>query len=140
MSRLALFILACALFASVTFTFATPVSVANELVDITKRDTRTGRGTWYYPGLGNCGRMDTSADLILAISKELYDSNGGSNCAQWVYVEFNGIIAYGLTVDSCQSCGPNDIDMSPALFQKLAPLGTGDITVSWHFMSESWVP
>jgi hypothetical protein len=33
-------------------------------------------------GMGNCGRTDTSADLILAISKELYDSNGGSNCAQ----------------------------------------------------------
>ena len=74
--------------------------------------------------------MDTSADLILAISKELYDSNGGSNCAQvnfirsldailvdffiqWVYVEFNGIVAYGLTVDSCESCGPNDIGRLP---------------------------
>ena len=33
-------------------------------------------------GMGNCGRENTSADLILAISKKLYDSNGGSNCAQ----------------------------------------------------------
>ena len=47
MSRLALFVLACALFASVTFTFASPVSVASELVDIKKRDTRTGRVTYY---------------------------------------------------------------------------------------------
>ena len=49
MSRLALFILAFALFASVTFTFASPVCDVNEeLVDnIGKRDTRTGRVTSY---------------------------------------------------------------------------------------------
>ena len=119
MSRFALFALACALFASVTFTFASPVSLANgELVE--KRTTHTGRvhltsspplwriliiilynkGTWYNPGLahllyllvnrginsmlgmGNCGKMDTNSDLVLAISKGLYDSNGGKNCGQ----------------------------------------------------------
>jgi hypothetical protein len=121
MSRLVSLILAFALFASVTFTFASPVLDVNERhVDIEKRDTRTGRVTPYFffsqstytnyrtlqqghlvlswfgtllyllvngrinliLGLGNCGRTDTSADLILAISKQLYDSNRGSNCAQ----------------------------------------------------------
>ena len=55
MSRLALFVLACALFASITFTFASPVPVVNgELVTLEKR--ATGRVTflsslpsWHYP-------------------------------------------------------------------------------------------
>ncbi|KAF8817207.1 hypothetical protein BYT27DRAFT_7205070 [Phlegmacium glaucopus] len=141
MSRLALFILA--LLASVTLTFASPAPVINEeLVEIEKRATRVGRGTWYYPGLGNCGLWNNNNDPILAIGKGLYDSNGGSNCGQWVYIvnPSNGNTAYGLTRDSCESCGDNDIDMSPALFQQLAPLSTGQIEVSWHFMSKSWQP
>ncbi|KAF8158544.1 expansin family protein, partial [Crassisporium funariophilum] len=137
MSRLAFFVFA--LLASFFMTLASPVPVVNrELVDIEKRLTRVGRGTWFYPGLGNCGKWNNQNDLILAIGKGLYDRNKGSNCDQWVEIvnPKNGKKAYGLTRDSCQSCGDNDIDMSPALFKLLEPLSTGRMTVSWHFMNK----
>jgi hypothetical protein len=141
MARVSLFLFA--LFASVLLALASPAPVVNgELVDIEKRLTRRGRGTWFHPGLGNCGQYNRDSDLIVAIGKGLYDRNGGSNCDQWVEIVnvANGRKAYGKTRDSCQSCTDNDLDMSPAVFQKLASLGTGRITVSWHFMNRSWRP
>ncbi|KAF5315051.1 hypothetical protein D9619_007416 [Psilocybe cf. subviscida] len=141
MSRIALFILA--LFASIFLTLASPVPVQNrELVEVDKRLTRTGRGTWFQPGLGNCGKWNNSNDLILAISKNLYDKNKGSNCDQWVEIvnTKNGKKAYGKTRDSCPSCGDGDLDMSPALFKKLGSLDTGVLKISWHFMNKSFKP
>jgi len=141
MSRFALFILACALFASVTFTFASPAPVANgELVNLEKRITHVGRGTWYYPGMGNCGWENSAGDPVVAISVGLYDSNEASNCGQWMFIEYNGASTYARTVDSCQSCGPNDIDMSPDTFKALAPLSIGVIQVTWNFMNKEFSP
>ena len=36
----------------------------------------------YLLGKGNCGKVNTDADFIVAIGKGLYDRNGGSNCDQ----------------------------------------------------------
>lgn len=131
MSRLALFIFA--LLAFVTLTFASPTPIEKrEIVDIAKRST--GRGTWYNPGLGNCGGYNTNTDLVLAISKSLYDQDNGGYCYQQVAITYNGVTAYGTAVDSCQSCTDNDIDMSPSLFQELAPLSVGVIQVTWNFV------
>ncbi|KJA24385.1 hypothetical protein HYPSUDRAFT_136350 [Hypholoma sublateritium FD-334 SS-4] len=141
MTRAAFFIFA--FFASIIITLAAPVPVENgELVELDRRLTRQGRGTWFYPGLGNCGWTNNSNDLILAIGKQLYDRNNAGNCGQYVQITntANGKTAYGKTVDSCQSCGDNDIDMSPALFSKIAALSTGQLTVQWHFMNRAWQP
>ncbi|KAH9480184.1 hypothetical protein JR316_0006782 [Psilocybe cubensis] len=141
MSRIALVFFA--LFASIMMTIAVPVPVANgELVNVERRITHVGRGTWFYPGLGNCGWRNGNNDLILAIGKGFYDRNGGGNCGQYVQITntANGKTAYGLTVDSCQSCGDNDIDMSPGLFSQISTLATGQIQVSWHFMAMGWHP
>lgn len=32
------------------------------------------------------------------------------------------------------------LDMSPALFKQFASLDTGEIEVTWNFMSKSWSP
>ncbi|KAF9005436.1 Non-catalytic module family EXPN protein, partial [Cyathus striatus] len=134
-------LLIIALFASVLVSLASPVPVADgQLVDIEKRLTRTGRGTWFIPGLGNCGQVNTQSDLIVAIGKGLYDRNGGSNCDQYVQIvnTSNGKSVYAKTRDSCPSCSDNDLDMSPATFQKLASLDVGVLKISWHFMNKSW--
>ncbi|KAG7440827.1 uncharacterized protein BT62DRAFT_982948 [Guyanagaster necrorhizus] len=132
---LALFVL----FSCLSIVPAAPVAPAAELE---KRTDHEGLGTWFYPGWGNCGYYDGDNDKILAMSKSFYDSNGGSNCNQWVEIvnEDNGKTAYGLLRDSCESCGWNDIDMSPGLFQELDELSTGEIKVKWHFMEKSWSP
>lgn len=40
------------------------------------------QGTWYEPGLGNCGYTDSASDSVVAIGKGLYDENNAGNCNQ----------------------------------------------------------
>jgi hypothetical protein len=140
-SRLALLLFS--VFALVALVLGAPIPNDAELtVDLEKRVTHTGRGTWFNVGLGNCGKWNKDSDAIVAISKQRYDSNGGANCGQWMEIvnTKNGKKAYGMTRDSCESCGTEDIDMSPSLFQKLDSLSTGQLKVSWHFMAKGWSP
>jgi len=141
MYRVAVF--AFVLFASLFVTIASPVpspDTNTTVVDLEKRVTHVGRGTWFNVGLGNCGQWNVDSDAIVAISKQRYDANGGANCEQWVEIvnTNNGKKAYGKTRDSCQSCGTEDLDMSPSLFQQLDSLNTGQIRISWHFMAKGW--
>lgn len=110
--------------------------------ELEKRVTRVGRGTWFHVGQGNCGKWSVDSEPVVAMSKAFYDRNRGSNCGQWVEIveTSSGKKAYGQLLDSCQSCREQDIDLSPSLFQKLAPLSKGVITVSWHFMAPGWKP
>ncbi|PFH53283.1 hypothetical protein AMATHDRAFT_137683 [Amanita thiersii Skay4041] len=111
-------------------------------VDLEKRITHVGRGTWFHTGKGNCGAWNNDGDLIVAIPKSLYDKNGGSNCDQWIEIVNvdNGRKVYAMTRDSCPSCGPDDLDMSPSTFQGLTSLDAGVVTVKWHFMQRGWSP
>ncbi|GLB45479.1 hypothetical protein LshimejAT787_2300390 [Lyophyllum shimeji] len=143
MYRVAL--LALMLFASFFITIASPLPSRDTdatVVDLEKRVTHVGRGTWFHVGQGNCGQWNKDSDAIVAISKKRYDASGGANCDQWVEIvnTKNGKKAYGKTRDSCESCGTEDLDMSPSLFQKLDSLSTGQIKISWHFMAKGWSP
>lgn len=132
MARIELFLFA--LLASLVVVLASPVPV-HDIQVLEKRVQHTGRGTWFHPGLGNCGEWNNDNDPIVAMGQAFYNRNQGSNCNQWMQIvnTANGKTAYAKTVDSCESCGDNDIDMSPAVFQQLAPLSQGQITVTWHF-------
>ncbi|KAH9979923.1 RlpA-like double-psi beta-barrel-protein domain-containing protein-containing protein [Lactifluus volemus] len=116
---------------------------ANQLVEaMTKNlydririaESHYGRGTWYYPGLGNCGWNNNAQELVVAIPKTLYDRNGGRNCGQMVQISYQGKSVQAKTVDSCPGCGTDGLDMSPATFEHLAPLSVGVLQIEWHFM------
>ncbi|KIK57147.1 hypothetical protein GYMLUDRAFT_173050 [Collybiopsis luxurians FD-317 M1] len=131
-----------------------PPSVASTPIDLDKpgpkpielepekRTTHTGRGTWFYPGLGNCGQENTVNDPIIAIPETLYDQNGGSNCGQWIHITdvSTGKVAYGRTADSCPGCGSGDLDMSPEVFQQFTDLSVGEISISWYFLPQGESP
>jgi hypothetical protein len=118
-----------------TFTLsALAAPVPEEFQDLEKRITHTGRGTWYYTGLGNCGWTNTNNQLVVAMPQSLYDENNGSNCGQMVHISYGGISVTAQMVDSCPGCGPNDLDMSEATFQSLAPLSVGVIEIEWNFI------
>jgi hypothetical protein len=70
-----------------------------------------------------------------------------------VEINYQGKTVEAQMVDSCPGCGANDLgrfscqriscpglmgcspeDMSPATFEKLAPLSEGVIQIEWHFM------
>ncbi|KAJ3809120.1 riboflavin aldehyde-forming enzyme [Lentinula aff. lateritia] len=97
-------------------------------------------GTWFDPGLGNCGNVNTFNDPIIAIPETLYDQNHGSNCGQHIVDVSTGKVVYGRTEDSCPGCGGSDLDMSPAVFQQLASLDVGVLSISWYFMPQGWSP
>ena len=89
--------------------------------------TGSGRGTWYDPGLGSCGGTYTSSDAVVALSTNF----GATYCGKSVQVTYGGKTVTAKVVDSCPSCGPGDLDMSPAAFQALAPLDVGVEPVTW---------
>ncbi|KAL0581178.1 hypothetical protein V5O48_000868 [Marasmius crinis-equi] len=127
-----------ALLASQISVLAAPVSPAADTLE--KRLTRSGRGTWFKPGMGNCGQRNTDNDPIVAIGGHLYNQNNGGNCDQWVQITANGKTAYGLTRDSCPECSDDDLDMSPSLFKKFAGLDVGVLDIKWSFKPKGWSP
>ena len=87
--------------------FASPMPAANGTVALEKRITHNGRvrsslsrcihplntihaqGTWYHPGLGNCGFTDNDSSPAVAIGIGLYNQNGGGNCNQVDIISFS---------------------------------------------------
>ncbi|QRV99849.1 hypothetical protein RhiJN_27868 [Ceratobasidium sp. AG-Ba] len=102
-----------------------------ETRDIEKR--RNGRATWFNTGLGNCGKVSKDSQLIVALATKTYAK--GKFCGKKVTIKNtkNGKSTTATVMDSCPSCGPNDLDLSPAAFKKLGSLSTGVLSVSWNF-------
>jgi len=92
----------------------------------------TGVGTYFIPGLGACGRTNSASDLIVAISSAIYD--GGAHCFDLVEISSGGKSVQAQVVDECPSCNANDLDLSPATFEKFAPLAQGEIDITWEFV------
>jgi len=109
-------------------------------VDLEKRVTHSGQMTFYSPsaGEGHCGYFDHDNDLVVALSTERY-GNGG-NCNQWVAINHGGKTHWGKVRDSCVGCQEYDLDLSPALFQKMAPLSVGRTSMTWHFEAKGFTP
>ncbi|KAJ7195462.1 RlpA-like double-psi beta-barrel-protein domain-containing protein-containing protein [Mycena pura] len=145
MSRSIIAVLFAVFLCTMQLAVAAPLPQGDAAVaDIEKRITHTGRGTWYHPsdGTGNCGFNDKDSSPVVAISQERYNDNNGANCNQWIQITntANGKVAYGKTRDSCPSCDTSSLDMSPSLFEELAPLSVGVLKISWHFMNPDWSP
>jgi len=131
------------LFATLSTTFAIPTAAQNgTLVDLEKRVTHVGRGTWFHTGQGNCGQWNTDQDPIVAMALAFYNQNNGVNCGQWLQITntANSKTTLAYVHDSCPGCSWNDLDMSPAVFSQLADLSVGVLEISWYFMPPSWHP
>ncbi|PCH42884.1 hypothetical protein WOLCODRAFT_138096 [Wolfiporia cocos MD-104 SS10] len=131
----ATFLALCAL---VSASYALPI---RENATLSKRNANDGRATHYEVGLGACGSNDVDSESVLAISRLIYGN--GEYCNQWLQITntANGNVKYGQMRDRCESCGQNDIDLSPSLFEALgADLNQGVLQVEWHFMDKGWSP
>ncbi|KAI0712527.1 RlpA-like double-psi beta-barrel-protein domain-containing protein-containing protein [Earliella scabrosa] len=122
------------LFALIFTVLAAPASNETVAEGALEKRARTGRGTWFYVGLGVCGKTNKDSDKIIAISSKIYGK--GKYCDDKVKIKnlANGKTATAIVRDACPGCGANDIDMSPSLFQKLGDLDTGVLKVSWDFV------
>ncbi|KAI9281114.1 RlpA-like double-psi beta-barrel-protein domain-containing protein-containing protein [Sporodiniella umbellata] len=96
---------------------------------IEKRSPLPGDGTYYDVGLGSCGDTNSDSEMVAALSSSVME--GGSYCGKSVTVKSSGKSVTVKAVDTCPSCGEDDVDLSPAAFKKLAPLNKGRIDVTW---------
>jgi len=101
--------------------------------------TRTGRTTFYNPGLGACGTTNTDASMVAAMNAPTFNNYPGAGtnpntnpiCGKKVTVKYKGKSVVVKVVDKCPTCGPDAIDLSPSAFKKLAPLSVGHIRATW---------
>ena len=104
--------------------------------------------TYYEPGMGACGMVSKSSEMIVAVSHKLWDSiqqggnpNTNTLCGKKIrvrrdFVEENkGERSVDLTVvDRCTGCEPTDLDMSPMAFKKLAREVDGRVLATWTWL------
>ncbi|KAJ5057756.1 RlpA-like double-psi beta-barrel-protein domain-containing protein-containing protein [Bipolaris maydis] len=109
--------------------------------------TFEGDLTYYNPGLGACGQTHGDGDPVVAVSHILWDKNQvGANpntnslCGRKIRAhrvdERTGKDAsIDVTViDRCTGCKPTDLDVSPAMFKKLADPDLGRVKVEWAWL------
>jgi len=129
-------------FQSILFLLVSTTMLARTAPVLRKRGgeiTRTGRATFFHPGVGACGGTNSDDDHIVAINTDTFQGfpgaganpNDNSICGKQVEVTFNGNSVSVTVVDECPSCGPNDIDLSPSAFSVLASQDLGEIQATW---------
>ena len=117
----------------------------------------SGDLTYYGPGLGSCGITSTDADMICAISHQLYGTlaayytdsdsaqtstnpNDNPFCKRKIRATrhrngVNGNVSVDVTVvDRCTGCKLYDLDFSPGAFDKMADESLGRVDVTWAFL------
>ncbi|EFQ35933.1 SCP-like extracellular protein [Colletotrichum graminicola] len=78
--------------------------------------------TFFNPGLGACGRVDSDGSMIVALSHLKMGSQSNSNplCGRQVRIRGPRGEAIVTVADKCMGCSIHDIDVSPAVFEKIA--------------------
>ncbi|RYP44619.1 hypothetical protein DL768_008940 [Monosporascus sp. mg162] len=97
----------------------------------------TGDMTFFTPGLGACGRVNTASDPVVALAPAQYGSfpnpNNSPQCGRWITIHGNGRTTAAQVVDLCPECASGSIDVSPVIFDDIAPLDVGRVQVTWEF-------
>jgi len=98
----------------------------------------SGDATYYHvsAGLTACGTRHSDSEMVAAIGFPYWTTpnpNLDPNCRKtaWVRDPTNGNTITVRIVDKCGSCDRNNIDLSPAAFQRFRPLGVGRFRVEW---------
>ncbi|KAG0250605.1 hypothetical protein BGZ95_007146 [Linnemannia exigua] len=93
----------------------------------------SGRGTWFTDTTGSCDVSFDTNDMIVAMNEA--QMGGTSQCGKSVKISYGGKTATAKVVDTCPSqyCTSGSLDLSQAVFKKLAPLDVGVIDIKWSF-------
>ncbi|PPQ64042.1 hypothetical protein CVT24_008855 [Panaeolus cyanescens] len=89
------------------------------------------RMTFFTPGLGACGVVNTDADHVVALNGAQWD--GGAHCNQNVVINANGVTTTATIVDLCPGCPFGGLDLSTGLFSMFASTDLGVISGTWNF-------
>ncbi|KAI1261387.1 RlpA-like double-psi beta-barrel-protein domain-containing protein-containing protein [Xylariaceae sp. FL1019] len=91
----------------------------------------SGQMTWYDPGLGACGSINSADQAVVALN--IADYADGAHCGQWITIQGNGKQTAGMVVHHCPTCGSGGVDASRATFDDIAPLDHGVVDINWFF-------
>ncbi|KAJ7097872.1 RlpA-like double-psi beta-barrel-protein domain-containing protein-containing protein [Mycena belliarum] len=99
--------------------------------------TTGGDGTFFYQNgvAGACGAVHKDTQFVVALQTQTYA--GGNNCNRKIRVinTSNGKSVDGVVADECPTCNnAQSVDMSVAMFEKLADLGVGLLHIKWQFL------
>ena len=86
-----------------------------------------GDMTYFNPALGSCGAYSTDNDHIVALAPSKMAKPGACFSQINIWNPATGQTHAATVVDKCMGCGPEDIDVSPALFKLVAPNGDGRV-------------
>ncbi|KAF9361216.1 hypothetical protein BGX26_005040 [Mortierella sp. AD094] len=94
----------------------------------------SGRGTWFTNSTGSCGTPFNTDDMIVALNADQMGNK--AKCGQSVQIKSGGKTVTARITDTCPSqyCSPGSLDLSQAVFEKLAPLSKGVISIQWEFV------
>ncbi|TFK78656.1 hypothetical protein K466DRAFT_668368 [Polyporus arcularius HHB13444] len=100
-----------------------------------------GDATFYTAGVGSCGFTNTDADFIVAVDVATITSfpgaganpNANPMCGRQLVVTGPDGNSVTVTVaDTCPTCAPGSVDLTPTAFQQLASLDVGRLHgISW---------
>ncbi|KAL8276215.1 hypothetical protein RQP46_011376 [Phenoliferia psychrophenolica] len=105
--------------------------------------THTGQATYFAPGLGACGTYASDTDYIVAASHLIYDYFPGATanpnlnpiCGKKIAATYGGNTVIVTVQDECMGCAAWNLDFSPTVFKKLAPLSVGRLDgMTWKFV------
>ncbi|KAM0306757.1 hypothetical protein ACHAPM_001330 [Fusarium culmorum] len=92
-----------------------------------------GSITFYHPGTGACEENHADADMVASIGRGLYDS--GDYCGKTIKVTGEAGEAIVTIVDRCDGCADNDLDISPAAFEKaMGDKDQGRVQGEWNWV------
>ena len=110
---------------------AQPVKKENSLA---KRQSYSGRATFYDVGLGACGGYNVASDYIVALNSAQYGGGyPGPNCGRSITISHNGKTAQATIRDQCPSCDYGALDLSRSLFTHFESEDKGTFQMSWWF-------
>ncbi|KAI4691580.1 hypothetical protein J4E81_007106 [Alternaria sp. BMP 2799] len=104
-----------------------------------------GQMTFFNPAVGACGKTHGDNDAVMAVSHGRWDEvktpnpNNNPLCGKQIRAhrvdERTGKDASIVVtiVDKCDGCAYDDIDVSPAMFDKLADKAKGRVNVAWDW-------
>ncbi|KAI8977966.1 RlpA-like double-psi beta-barrel-protein domain-containing protein-containing protein [Pilobolus umbonatus] len=120
-----------------TKTTASPTVTVKELSQGGGSGSYSGDGTWYAPGLGSCGTVNSASDMIAALNHVQMANGENPNhnplCGKYITIHGpEGSVRVEIK-DTCPGCGHGDVDLSPAAFSKIANLDMGRIPITWSF-------
>lgn len=91
-----------------------------------------GDATFYATGLGACGYQNTDNQLVVALSKDLYDNFKG--CGRKIVATRGSKSVTVSVVDRCEGCSYYSLDFSPAAFRQLGTDDEGRIPITWRWV------